>query len=569
MQANRHLRARWLCCDKVQPRLEHCSASERELKGVVERLSWTRMSWRAATTSFRIQQSAEQVIVGRKTSSLPVVAAGDLDKLQLVGGETVRMVIVPAVLSGMLIAGTTAAQDAARVVDETARAMGAATVDAVTYSGAAAIGNFGQSRNISFRLASTSIRNYTNTIDFTRSASYATGEAVPPQVPGASPEAPRPYEERLSAETDGWSRQLRIWITPWGFLRGASLHNPTLKTRKLDGVTYKVVSWVPPLKAPSGQPYKVVGYIGPGQTVDRVETWVEHPVMGDLHVEAFYSNYQQADSLKVPARMSIKEAGMETFLAVLNRVIVNPPDLDGRMALPAAAVTGSDPAGADRSSTPATSERLADGVYRIGGAYVAMAVEFQDFVVVLEGGQNEARGLAILAETKRLFPNKRVRYVVNTHPHFDHAGGLPPFVAEGITIITDDNNKYFLEAALGSPRTLVGDVLAKSHRKPKVEGVIDEMIIKDGRHALALYHVEKLEHSEGMLIAYLPQERILFTADFNAPGPGQPPSPSLTTLLENIERLHLDFDRHVLVHPPEPDRPMTKADLQALVKGSN
>jgi len=58
----------------------------------------------------------------------------------------------------------------------------------------------------------------------------------------------------------------------------------------------------------------------------------------------------------------------------------------------------------------------------------------------------------------------------------------------------------------------------------------------------------------------------LFTADFNPPPPGQPVSPSNATLIQNIERLQLDFDRHVMVHAPNPDRPMTKADLLALVK---
>jgi hypothetical protein len=71
-----------------------------------------------------------------------------------------------------------------------------------------------------------------------------------------------------------------------------------------------------------------------------------------------------------------------------------------------------------------------------------------------------------------------------------------------------------------------------------------------------------------MLIAYLPKEKILFSADFNPPPPGQPGSPSIATLLENIERLRLDFDRHVMVHPANPDRPMTKADLLTLVKES-
>jgi glyoxylase-like metal-dependent hydrolase (beta-lactamase superfamily II) len=83
-----------------------------------------------------------------------------------------------------------------------------------------------------------------------------------------------------------------------------------------------------------------------------------------------------------------------------------------------------------------------------------------------------------------------------------------------------------------------------------------------------LHHVKGLEHSDGMLIAFLPKERILFTGDFSMPAAGQPAAPAIATLVQNVERLKLDFDRHVLVHPPNPDRPLTKADLMALVKGT-
>jgi len=192
--------------------------------------------------------------------------------------------------------------------------------------------------------------------------------------------------------------------------------------------------------------------------------------------------------------------------------------------------------------------------------------EFKDYVVVLEGGQNEARGLAVIAETKRLLPTKRIKYVVNTHPHFDHAGGLPPFVAEGATILEHDNSRYFMEAALSEPRTLVGDVLARSKKKPKVEGVIDRMVLQDETRTLELHAVKDLEHSDAMLLAFLPKEKILFTADIDIPAPGQPVSPSIPTLVANLERLNLDFDRYVTVHPPTPDRPLTRADLLALMK---
>ena len=123
--------------------------------------------------------------------------------------------------------------------------------------------------------------------------------------------------------------------------------------------------------------------------------------------------------------------------------------------------------------------------------------------------------------------------------------------------------------SLGSPRTLVGDALAKSHKSPKVEGVVDKMVLRDETRTIELHHIKNLEHSDGMLVAYLPKERILFTADFNVPGPGQAVSPSIATLVQNLDRLQLDFDRHVMVHPPNPDRPMTKADLLALAKAAN
>ncbi len=465
------------------------------------------------------------------------------------------------------------AQDAKTAIEDATKAIGAVGLTSITYSGAAATANFGQSRTISFGLSSTSVRGYTRTIDFAQPASRATGATMPPAVRGGPPPQPGTLDQSITAATPAWAQQMQIWLTPWGFLRGAAANAATVRSRKIEGETYRVVTWSPAQKAPSGQSYKVVGYLNGANIVERVETWVEHPILGDMHVEFRYSEYRDFGGLKVPTRIAQRQVGMETFVAAIDAAAANPPNLQQLMTAP---VSGGIAPGAGRGAQappqappPVASEKLADSVYRITGGYVALAVEFKEYVVVLEGGQNEARGLAILAETKRLFPNKRIRYVVNSHPHFDHAGGLAPFAAEGITILTDDNNKYFLENALGSPRTLVGDVLAKSGKKPKVEGVIEKMVIKDEAHLLELHHVMNLDHSDGMLIAYLPKERLLFTADFAVPAPGQPVSPSIVTLVSNIERLQLDFDRHIPVHTSNPDRTVTKGDLIALAKGAH
>jgi len=417
------------------------------------------------------------------------------------------------------------AQDARTVIDTAARAMGATGLDSITYSGTAAVANFGQSRTISFGLASTTIRNYTRTIDFAQPASRVTGVAAPPAVQGGP--APGAFEEFTTSADTAWARQLEIWVTPWGFLRGAAASAATVKSQRIDGTAYQVVTWMPAQKAPSGQPYRLVGYINPQNLVERVETWSEHPVLGDLHVETRYSDYRDAGGVKVPGRIAQRRIGMETFVAVIGSARANPPDL-------AALMTPSQPVERRAAAAiAAASENVAAGVHRITAGYVALAVEMRDHVVILGGGGGEAEGQAILAEARRLVPGKPVRYVVNTHPHFDHAAVLPTFAAEGITVLTDDPNRYFLEQALSSPRTLVGDALAKSRRRPKVESVVDTRVLKDSTRSIELRHLVKFEHSDGMLVAYLPKEKILFTADVDAAAP-------------SLRALALEVERHII-----------------------
>lgn len=416
---------------------------------------------------------------------------------------------LPVVAAALLLQWPVAAQDARAVVAEAADAMGLAGVDVVTYSGAAAFGNFGQSRSISFGLASTAIHGYARTIDFTVPVSRATGDAMPPSPDGEA--EPREYDELISPEFAGWEHQMQIWVTPWGFLRGAATASPTVRTRAIDGVPYRVVSWSPAQKAPSGAAYRLNGYLNADNLVERVETWVPHPIFGDMHVEYVYSGYRLLHSVMVPARVAERRMGMETFVAEIRQFESNPPDHEDLLALPP--VEERRQRAEVRALPAATSERMADGIYRLPGDYESLLVEFRDHVVVLEAPLGEARSLAILAEARRLFPSKRVRFVVNTHAHFDHAEGLPAFVAEGITVITDDTSRYFLEAAMSEPRTLSTDTLARTKRKPKVEGVLDRRVLTDGTRTLELSHLEAFSHSDGMLVAWLPKERILFTAD--------------------------------------------------------
>ena len=82
------------------------------------------------------------------------------------------------------------------------------------------------------------------------------------------------------------------------------------------------------------------------------------------------------------------------------------------------------------------------------GGYACLAVDFKDYIVVIEGPQSEARATQIITEAKRLIPGKPIRYVVNTHHHIDHSSGLRTFVAEGATVVTHEMNKAVLRKAV-------------------------------------------------------------------------------------------------------------------------
>jgi glyoxylase-like metal-dependent hydrolase (beta-lactamase superfamily II) len=206
------------------------------------------------------------------------------------------------------------------------------------------------------------------------------------------------------------------------------------------------------------------------------------------------------------------------------------------------------------------SQKLADGVWFLGGgSHNSMLVEFRDFLAVVEAPLNEERSLAVIGEVHRLVPNKPIRYLVNTHHHFDHSGGLRTYVAEGATIVTHQANREFYEKVLFSPapRTLQPDRLFALNpdvvRDAVFETLSQKYVLSDGTRTMDIYPMQGLGHVATMVLAYLPKEKILVSADlYSPPAPGtQPPAmpnPNMVTLNQNIQRLRLDVGQHVPIH---------------------
>jgi glyoxylase-like metal-dependent hydrolase (beta-lactamase superfamily II) len=455
---------------------------------------------------------------------------------------------------------SSAPRDADTVLADVATAMGAADVDSITLSGTAwRIRNgFMQTPSANPPWPSRDeITNYRATIDLTQPALLATGDTFAQNI-FFDPPVAGTHTVNVPSDQTAWAQQLEIWLTPWGFLKGAEDNGAELSTRTAGGTEYTVLTWNSPAgqTAPSGLQYTVNGYVNADNLIERVETWVEHPFMGDFHVVQVYEDYRDFNGLMVPTTIEQQRGGGGIFGVDVTDAGANPPNLTALLTPPEGG-PGGFPGGGGAPPTDIV-EQLDDNVYLITGGYVALVAEFEDHVMVFEAGQSEARGQRILDEVKALIPDKPIRYIVNSHPHSDHTAGLVPFIREGATLLTHANNVEFLTMALSTPRTLLGEETLN----PQVEGVEGVGVYEDSTMRVELHSVPN-GHSDGTLVAFLPEQKVLFQADFTLPQEGAQANPFVVTLAEYVDETGLDFESYLAVHAAQ--MPQTKADLLAAI----
>jgi glyoxylase-like metal-dependent hydrolase (beta-lactamase superfamily II) len=471
------------------------------------------------------------------------------------------------------LCGSALAQDAKTVIANAQKALG--DLKSITYSGSAKDVAFQQcGANAKDMICKGThdpmrpIDNYVRVIDLGAPASRHTGATNNVGGGGSTTVSPGTFFQQVTTQqadvSQPWAGSLEFYITPWGFLKGAAENEATVSKKKVDGKNYTVLTWSPKVKAPSGKNYTINGYVDQQNIVDRVDTWLEDNIMGDMHIVATYTGWKDFGGVMAPAKVVETRGGWPFFEVDVTAAKANPPDV--ATLVPAPAGRGGRGPGGGPGGAPAmtvTSEKLGDGLYRLttgAGSYDSVIVEFKDYIMMLEAGQSIARATAYVAKTKELIPNKPIRYVMDTHPHSDHTGGLPVLVEEGATIITQKNNEEFLSKALNTPRTLLDDPLAKNPKKAKFETVLEKKVYTDGTRTVEMYHVFPAPHSNGLIIAYIPKEKVLFQGDFSV-NPGEPANDHVKALYPVLVKLNLDFDRYINVHASA--APQHKSDVWA------
>jgi glyoxylase-like metal-dependent hydrolase (beta-lactamase superfamily II) len=236
----------------------------------------------------------------------------------------------------------------------------------------------------------------------------------------------------------------------------------------------------------------------------------------------------------------------------------------GDLAAPEAARSAAAPSPA---AVNVAVEEIVPGVwYLIGGSHHSVAIEFADHLMLVEAPQSEARTLAAIASARALRPEKPLRYVVNTHHHFDHSGGVRAALAAGLTIVTHAGNESFYREVAGREFTIAPDSLARTPGEARIEPITESRVFQDAMQTVEVHPLVGNAHSETMLVVYLPRERLLIEADVYSP-----PAPNATNplpavfapnLVENIQRLGLRPARIVPIH----GRVVPAADLEAAAR---
>jgi glyoxylase-like metal-dependent hydrolase (beta-lactamase superfamily II) len=469
-----------------------------------------------------------------------------------------------AALAALLLWMPSHAQDARTAVDAAAAALGAANLKTLQFSGWGYDYVFGQAYNGDARWPRFNLPGYTMTIDFAapamRDERRRTQLEDPPLGGGFQPMF---GEQRLIAVVNGsyaWDvvgdaavmpgfrndrqtnvvgRTDQIWLTPHGFIKLAQASTPTMRSETIKGAKKTILTVNHPTYG------RFEGTLDAQNMIERIDRWFGHSVLGDAVMEATFGDYRDFNGVKFPTRILQREGGYPLLDLTVTDVKVNPS-----VALDVPANIRNAPAPGPLVGTP---EKLAEGVWIFPAYAKSTAVEFRDHVVVIEAAETEAQSIETIEAVKRAIPNKPIRYLINTHSHFDHIGGMRTFAAEGATIITHHTNVPYFQSLWSNPRTIAPDRLSKSGRTPVFEGVVGNRMLTDGSRRLMIHHYPGNMHNPGMLMVYLPKEKILIEADSFSPpaAPLTAPPHALANLqhfYDSVQRLQLDVEQVVPVH---------------------
>lgn len=440
------------------------------------------------------------------------------------------------------------AQPGPSPLDRAAKALGVDAIQSLEFEAAGRYYQFGQAPAPELPWPAFDVTGYTATLDYARAAVHAKYRRVQVQEPNRKRPHTDQTQDQFAVGGRSWNltpaptsipanlaeRNAELWTSPQGFVKAARANNAVVKPAAGGNSTVTFTL---------DKVFRYEGVIASSGDVLSVRTFMDSPVTGDTPMEWRFTDYKDFDGVRFPARIERVIAGLPWYDLRVTAVRVNtaaafgvPPEV---AANPVPVVTD------------VTATELAPGLVFIGGTtHNSVAIEQAGGIVVVEAPLSEARSEAVIRKVRELFPGKTITRVINTHTHFDHAGGLRTYVAEGATVVTQARNAPYYARAWSAPRTIAPDRLAASKRKPTFETFETKLELPDARHPIEIHAIAGSGHNDAFAMIFLPKANLLIEGDAWTPAATRPatPSPLWINLHENIERLKLPVRRIAPLH---------------------
>ena len=483
-----------------------------------------------------------------------------------------RSVLLALAAAGLCSCASAPTESAESVLQRANSAMGGTTLRSISFAGSGSGATFGQAFEPGMAWPKIAYSSFSRVADYENAAfreDAARGRAEP--TGGGAVPLMGTGEQRtmgLLRGTFAWNlagsapvaalpaldgRIHDLWTTPHGVIKAALANHATVTTRYEGGRSLAAVSFTVPGR------FKATALIDSAGMVEQIESVQPNPVLGDTPSVIVFSDYQDFGGVKFPMRIRQSLGGFPVLDLDVTEVKPNAPS---GIEVPALVATATD---------RVTADKVAEGVWFIaGGSHNSVVIEMKDHVMLVESPLFDGRAMPVVAEARKLTNGKPLAIVVNSHHHFDHAGGLRAAIAEGATLVTSEVARPYFERVFANPNSINPDALQRSGRKAILTGVNGKRIFSDGQRVVEVYYIEGSLHAQGFMMVYLPREKILIEADAYTPGPPNTPTPARLNdlnlnLVQNMERLKLAVEQILPLH----GRMVTVTELYTAVGRKN
>jgi glyoxylase-like metal-dependent hydrolase (beta-lactamase superfamily II) len=376
--------------------------------------------------------------------------------------------------------------------------------------------------------------------------------------PGTAAKSSRLHPARLATRLREEKRAAaRIILAAWG--------KETLRRlpgAELDGKAHQVLTF-----KESGDEFRL--YLDSKTKLpSQVEVMDDDPLEGDSRYTLRYADWRKVDGIMAPFSLRYELNGkplQEEQIKSLRHNVTLAPEIfsvPGSIreekvdAMPIASQWLTRRVATNTSyldfgrNPPVEFVQLAEGVHHVlGTSHNNVIIEMRDHLVIVEAPLYEARSQTVIKAIKERFPTKPMRYIIPTHFHLDHSGGIRGFMAEGAIVVAPAIATDFYMRVAKAPHTARPDSLEKKGRAVMIESYAgDRRVLTDGSRQVEIY-LMPTSHAEDLQVVYLPREKILIEADHVSPRKNKvAPGPRVDEFLQGIERLKLDVTTIAGIH---------------------